>query len=752
MYCFVKIPAVMLMVGILLQAPLLSQTEGSDQTEVLAPLDRPVATATLRELAPVMDGEVLADPAWSNVTPVTGMTQVRPDQGQPATQHTELRIVYTADTIYFGVVCYDTEPESILVLESRRDASLDDNDSILLILDTYHDQQNGFVFGTNPAGVEYDAQVMNEGQGTGRFSVGGFTARAASGGGLNVSWDAAWEVKTQISEIGWSAEIAIPFRTLRYSDAQSQTWGFNFQRNIGRHRETSYWASLPSQFNLYRLHLAGTLTDIEIPHQRNLQLTPYVVGQVRRRGSRGEDTNWLGDGGADGKVSITSSLNLDFTYNTDFAQVEVDDQRINLDRFNLFFPEKRPFFLENAGLFAVGTPREVDVFFSRRIGISDDGQVIPILAGARLSGKVGQTEIGAMYMATEEFGGTIPTNHFTVARVRRELANRSYLGAMFVNRQGTGSLALDDDYNRSYAVDGRWGIGEYGQVFGYAAGTKTPGALEGEHAFKIATAYDSPTWLSRINYTQVAEDFNPEVGFLQRAGFRKLDLGIYRYIRPTDFIGILELRPHASYGAFWDFDGFLESARFHGDNHWEWRNGYEVHAGINLTHEGLLEDFEISQGVNVPPGTYNHVETPLVFMTNQRAWLSFRINATIGGFFGGDRVALSPAVRFRSGETFDLNLSLQRNDIDLPGGSFITNLARLRAAYYINPRVFFQSLIQYNDDADLWSMNLRFGWLQAANTGLFLVYNDTRGIEDLSGIPADRSLILKFSWLFDLLD
>lgn len=262
MFCFVKTPAVMLMVGILLQAPLLSQTEGSAQTEELAPVDRPVATATRTEQAPVMDGEVLADPVWSDVIPVTGMSQVRPDQGQPATQRTELRIVYTADTIYFGVVCYDTEPESILVLESRRDAPLDDNDSFLLILDTYLDRQNGFVFGTNPAGLEYDAQVMNEGQGTGRFSVGGFSARAASGGGLNVSWDGAWEVKTQISEIGWSAEIAIPFRTIRYSEVPSQTWGFNFQRNIGRHRETSYWASLPSQFNLYRLTWAGTLTDI----------------------------------------------------------------------------------------------------------------------------------------------------------------------------------------------------------------------------------------------------------------------------------------------------------------------------------------------------------------------------------------------------------------------------------------------------------------------------------------------------------
>ena len=266
--------------------------------------------------------------------------------------------MFTGNTIFFGVVCYDRDPASIIVSDSRRDSSMNDADSFQMVLDTFSDRQNGFVFGTTPAGQEYDGQVINEGEGRGglfRGGGGGGFSRG-SGGGFNLNWDGAWQVRTEISEVGWSAEFAIPFRTIRYPAREDQSWGVNFQRNIRRRNETAYWAPLPRQYNLYRVSMAGQLTGVHAPigFTRNLQLTPYVLGEVVTRDAAPDrDPLAVGDFGADLKYSVTSGLTLDATYKTDFAQVEVDDQRINLDRFSLFFPEKRPFFLENAGVFTV---------------------------------------------------------------------------------------------------------------------------------------------------------------------------------------------------------------------------------------------------------------------------------------------------------------------------------------------------------------------------------------------------------------
>ncbi|MDA2934676.1 carbohydrate binding family 9 domain-containing protein [Acidobacteria bacterium AH-259-D05] len=575
--------------------------------------DRPFAVAVQVEKPPVLDGEIAADPAWAVAEPATGFTQTTPYEGQSASERTEIRIVYTTDTLYFGVICSDRDAKSIIVTEGRRDAPLEETDSIQIILDTDLDRQNGFLFATNPAGIEFDAHVTNEGGNTGAFRMGrGPQQQGGSGGGVNVNWDASWEVKTLISEDGWSAEFAIPFRTLRYPAKSSQMWGLNVQRNIRRRNERAYWAELPRQFSLYRLSLAGTLMGIEIPRQRNLKVTPYIVGKVRQRSSGADDTQWLGDMGLDLKYSLTPSLTLDLTYNTDFAQVEVDEQQINLNRFNLFFPEKRPFFLENAGLFAVGSPREVELFFSRRIGISAEGVPIPILGGARVTGKIAGTDIGFLSMRMEEIDGVTQGNNYTVGRVRRELGNRSFVGAMFVNRQGTGDLSPEEDHNRTFAVDGRWGIGQNGQVSGFAALTATPDTEEDQHAFRIGTGYNSEGWRLQANYSEVADNFNPEVGFLRRKGFRKVDFSIFHFYRPKDSLGLLELRPHTSYQGFWNFEGFQESGRLHIDNHWEWRNGYEIHTGMNLTREGVTQPFEIFPGIVVPTGTYDHTEAQLV--------------------------------------------------------------------------------------------------------------------------------------------
>ena len=702
--------------------------------------ERRSMTAARLSAAPVLDGEVLADPAWETAVPSGGFVQSAPDEGEPASERTEVRVGFDDETLFVGVVCYDRDPAKIIVAERRRDASLDESDSFTIVLDAYSDRQSGFVFGTNPAGIEFDGQVTGA-------TEGGLSA----GNAFNRSWDAVWEVRTRVSELGWSAEFAIPFRTLRYARNGAARWGINFQRNIRRRNETSFWAPLARQLNLYWVSLAGDLEGVEAPAQRNLKWTPYALVKGRREGVAGGATASDSDAGLDVKYGVTPGVTLDATLNTDFAQVEADEQQINLDRFNLFFPEKRPFFLENAGLFSIGVAEELELFFSRRIGLGPQGQEIPIVGGLRLSGKAGANNLGLLYMRADEAADVAPRNDFAVARYSRDLPNRSAIGAMFVGREGAGRLAGADDTNRTYGLDGRWGIGEYGQVSGFVARTDTPGIREDDHAFRLAARYDSETLAYSVGYTEVGEGFNPEVGFLARRGYRKPDAFILYRIRPEKTWGLQELRPHVSYRGFWGFDDFQETGYLHVDNHWEWRNGYELHTGVNFTREGVREPFEIVPGVVVPPGTYDHEDLQLVFFTNRGAPAGFELRITAGGIFGGDRVALAPSLRLRAGEAFNGELGWTHNDVDLPGGSFETNLGRLRLSYSFTPRVFVQALAQYNDRADHWATNLRFGRLQSANTGLFVVYDEARDLGSAgTGVP-DRSLIVKYSRLFDVL-
>ncbi|MPZ19626.1 MAG: hydrolase [Luteitalea sp.] len=713
---------------------------------------RPSTTAMRVDEDPVIDGEVLGEAIWHDAPVATSFWQEQPNEGQPASERTEVRLLFTDNTLYVGVVCYDRAPRSIIVSDARRDAPLDETDSFQMIFDTYSDRLNGFVFGTNPAGIEYDGQVTNEGQGGGGLGRSQ-TQQSGSGGGFNLNWDGAWWVRTKINDTGWSAEFAIPFRTLRFPGGTDQAWGVNFQRNIRRRNERSYWAPIPRQYDLYRLSLAGTVSGLQTPSIRQLTVTPYALGNVVASGEKPVDSDLLGDVGVDAKYNVTPSLTLDATVNTDFAQVEVDDQQVNLDRFDLFFPEKRSFFLENAGFFSVGNPGEVDLFFSRRIGISEAGQAIPILGGARLSGKRGPYNIGLLNMQTDEFQDRTPGNNFSVARVSRDLPNRSSVGVLVVNRQGTGSLASSDDYNRTYAVDGQWGVGQHTVLSSFVAKTQTPGVDEDDVAFNVRSRTNLPRYDIELGYQEVGEQFNPEVGFLTRRGYRKPDARLMTRFRPKSFLNIQELRPHTSYRGFWGFDGFQESGHWHIDNHWELKNSYEVHTGFNLTHEGVRTPFEIFPDVVVPPGTYEHGEAQLVFMTNQGAPVSLDVETTIGGFFGGDRVSVSPTLRMRLRETLTTEVTYERNDVDLPWGDFVASLVRTRASYSFNTRTFVQALVQYNDRADLWSMNFRFAWLRAANTGLFIVYTDTRGLYDLFDRPerTDRSLTVKFSRRFDVL-
>jgi len=699
---------------------------------------RPVMHAATIAVAPVLDGEVIGDPAWQGVIPATGFWQVQPNEGQPATQRTEVFIGILDDALYIGMVAYDDNPDGIIVTDGRRDRSLDETDSFRVIIDGMLDRQNGYIFGTNPVGMEYDAQVVKE---------------AVSSTGFNLEWDASWSVKAQISDIGWSAEMHIPFKSLRYGNGGKQEWGINFQRNIRRNNEIAYWAPLSRQYNLNRVSEAGTVKGIAPSSVRNLKITPYGLVRVGRGGEL-DGTSTDMEFGFDAKYSITPSLTLDLTYNTDFAQVEADEQQVNLDRFDLYFPEKRPFFLENSGQFSVGNSGQAQLFFSRRIGISDDGDVIPIDGGARVSGKVGEkTNVGFLYMSSEAVDGVAPGNSFTVARVNQELGKRSSLGAIFVERNGDGSYLLPEslDKNRTYGIDGRLAIGNYTQFNGWFSKTDTPGLDGDDYAYSLKGNYDSAAWSHGIEYTEVQTNFNPEVGFLSRDDYHKFAFNTLMRVRPNDLWGLLEVRPHYSYQRYWNFDGFVETGFVHLDVHWEWKSGYEVHTGYNIFRDGITDAFEIIDDVWVEPGTYKGSEVSLYYSTDESRPLTFGISTTFGDKFGGDRILVSPWVTYRAGDKFSSSMELNYNDYDLPvaGGNFSVTLARLRLSYSFTPKVLLQLLMQYNDDDDTFSTNLRFSWLRTASTGLYLVYNeyDESGV---GALPTGREVILKYSFMFDV--
>ncbi len=719
--------------------------------------DTPQLRAMSTDTPPVLDGAVLGDPGYDGVDPVVAFWQTTPDHGDASSERTEVRVVYSDRAMYVGVICYDREPGRIIVSDSRRDSPLDETDSFTFILDTYHDGQNGFVFGTNPAGIEFDAQVTKEGQGAffGRQQVG-------SGGGVNVNWDGSWTVRTQITTEGWSAEFEIPFRTLRFPREDIQTWGINFQRNIRRRNERAFWTQLPRQYNLYRVSRAGRLTGLVVPQPRNLQITPYALGQADRRFEAAPASiESTGEFGIDLKYSLTPGLTLDATYNTDFAQVEVDEQQINLDRFSLFFPEKRPFFLENAGLFSVGVSefsgQEVELFFSRRIGIGPDGEAIPILGGARVSGQVRGLNVGLLNMQTARVERIVGGNNFTVGRLRKDLPNRSAIGIMAAQRRSTNTVHDESDppppgANQTIAFDGRVGFGEYLNLSGFAARTFSPHLDGDEYAFNVNVDYVSNVWRLNSTYTEIADNFNPEVGFLRRSSeYRKITGLVFYTYRPEDAFGLHEIRPHVSYQGYWDFGGFQETGRWHIDSHWEFKSGNEVHTGFNITREGVREDFEISSGVWVEPSTYDHIEAQIVLTTDQGRKVSLSSRNVIGGFFGGWRTNLQGTLRVRANEALTAEFNLSHNDISLPGGDFSANLLQARVSYSFTPRMYIQSLFQYNDNADIWSANLRFGWLHAANSGLFLVFNEVSETADFWGMPTQRSITVKYSRLFNVL-
>ena len=704
-----------------------------------------VGSAHVITTAPVIDGR-LVDAQWTGGEAFTGFVQREQREGAPVSERTEIRLLTDGDALYVGAWMYDRDPKGIVPGEKVRDGTISNSDYVAIILDTFHDRQNGFIFATTPAGIEYDGQVIREGEGGGVVQTGQTRAQSGSMGGFNLNWDGSWTVATSVDSLGWYAEFRIPFSTLRYGGAAVQTWGINLARLIRRNNEEAFWSFIPRQFNLYRMSMEGTLEGIAVPVRRVATVSPYVLGSAQRDFANDTKARFPGEWGADIKYGLTPSLTMDLTYNTDFAQVEVDEQRTNLTRFPLFFPEKRPFFLENAGIFSAGTPQAVDLFFSRRIGINE-GTPVPIIGGGRLTGRVGSTTIGAMQLFTDDAPlGAVAGQSYTVLRALREVSRRSRIGIIGVQRMTTDSSA---DYNRTLGIDGRVGLGDAWTIDWWGAGTKTPGKTGDDLGLSGRVAYSTRDWNNNFRYVQLGKDFNPEAGFLNRlGGYTYYEASLMRYYRKPEWTWLRQWNPHLTYRGYFGRDDFYQSGQIHFDvTEVEFASGGRFGPELNTFHEGLQQPFTIATGVTLPVGAYDWTSLGLDWSTDPSANLSMVLRGDFGPFYTGTRNGGTLTVTARRGAAISTSLLVDYQDVRLDEGSFTRSLVGVKAAYFFTPRLFIQTLTQFNNQQQIWTANARLGWLNTAGTGLYVVFNDG---EEANGFFSwqrrkSRALVVKYT-------
>jgi len=690
-----------------------------------------------------IDGR-LEEAVWKEASPATGFLQTEPYEGRAATAETEVRVIYDASNLYIGVYCYTEDPSRIIVNDLKRDFNPNNGDSIEIILDTLADKRSGFLFVTNPAGAKYDAQLANDGR------------------DINSDWDGVWHVESSIHSDGWSAEFAIPFETLRFSEEGGGSWGINFLRRIRHKNEIDTWILIPRRYlggprSGYLVSFSGELAGLEDMKQgRNLKVKPFAVASLRDLSSEDSVDSDI-DAGLDIKYGLTSQLTLDFTLNTDFSQVEADQQQINLTRFRLFFPEKRDFFLENSGVFRFGDlpmergmnrSQETHLFFSRRIGLSEEGTPIPILFGARLSGRMGAYALGFLNVQTRESGSTqeedfTPKENFTVLRVKRDLFSSSDFGFIFTNRESLGTPL----HNRAVGLDANFRFFQNLTINPYWAKTQTPDRSDRDTAWKVSSQWEDNFLRLQYIYTDLEENFNPEVGFVRRTGIRSNRFRLEFHPRPKENSIIREVVPHMRVLYVTDQENRLLTRSGHFAVSIQLQDGSSVEIAHNTEFERLLEPFDIHPPISIPTDDYPYDNWQLRYSSDSSKPISGMVRYTKGTFFDGEQRSLVTGATFRPNYKFSIALNYTHNDVDLRAGSFSTDLAILRTSYSLNTRMFLNALIQYNSEDGEVSSNLRFNFIHRPLSDLFLVYNEQRGVT--GDREQDRGIFFKYTHMLE---
>ena len=737
--------------------------------------ETPFVQATRTPTPPSIDGR-LDDLVWQQAPTIADFFQREPIEGAPPTEQTQVRILFDDDHLYFALRCFDSQADRLVANQMRRDADLDENDNIQIILDPYNDRRGGFYFSTNPLGARQDLLLTDEGR------------------TRNQAWDSVWQSRTRIDSLGWSAEVAIPFDQVRYPDSDQAVWGINIGRAIRRKNEEVFLVPPPQSYGFrgrYRTSLLATLTGLgQLQSRPPLAVVPFLLSGTQRDFTDDGSTEYDLDPGLDFKYGLTPALTMDLSYKTDFAQVEADQEQINLTRFSLFFPEKRDFFLEGAGIFEFGErverqgfggPPPTLLFYSRRIGI-EEGHNLPVLAGGKLTGRAGPYQIGTLRMTTQAMTfvdeeeedrfvtadgdlldedqaelsedtivDTLQLNipdtlrvaqtDFTVLRIKRDLLGRSNLGFIAIDKQ-PGS---EGDYNRTGGVDFTLSLLQAAlNLRGFAAKTWTPQIAGRDRAGLLELDYRQGRFETGLSYLDVEEDFAPEVGFVPRTDIRRFKgNGRYRPRPAMGWIRMFSLGPRFTY--LTDRNNTLQSRDFEFSAFVNLEIGDWFGGRYRHRYELLDEAFEIRDDQEIPPGAYEFGSYQFNLFADSSRRLSGRASYEFGDFFNGTRQRVSTESVWRYNARLELEGTYEFNHINLPNGAFNTHLFGHRFLYSFSPDMFVRGFLQWNSAQELAGGNFLFNYRYLPGSDLFLVYNqvwDTEG-----GLQqARRSLQLKVSY------
>jgi hypothetical protein len=700
-----------------------------------------MTTRAVRLDAPLnLDGE-LTEALYETVEPISDFIQNLPVNDTPASERTDVWISFDDDNVYVSVRAWESQPERMIANEMRRDSfRLLQNENFAFLFDTFFDKRSSVVFQFNPLGGRWDGQ-------------------AASEGSLNADWNPLWQVAVGRFENGWTAEAAVPFKSLSYGAGREQLWGFNARRINRWKNETSYLTRLPTGSGIAGISyasFAAPLVGIEAPpSSRTLDIKPYAITDISTDVPSGVSNDAGGDVGLDVRYALTQNLSADFTVNTDFAQVEADEQQVNLTRFSLFFPEKREFFLENSGLFSFGGANGGGfgggnsapiLFYSRRIGL-EGGQEVPLLGGARLTGRAGAYSVGVINIqANEDSERGVPSTNFTVARVRRDILRRSALGAIFTRRSDTnGGLGPAE----TYGVDADFAFFENLEFQASLAQTKNPGGEGNDTSYRARMQYDGDLYGLTIDQIGIGENFNPGVGFVRRDDMQRTFAQARYSPRPTSIDWIRQFQFQVQTQYIENNAGLVETREFEGQGQIQFESSDQLQVQYTDAYEFVPIPFRVT-GVTIPVGGYEGDTIRAQFNFGQQRPVSANLSVERSEFYGGHRWSYAIGNgRMNFHPQLSIEPGFSFNDVETPFGDFTTQLYSSRITYTVTPLMFVSGLLQYNSAANSLSTNIRLRWEYLPGSELFVVYNEGRDTLG-SGVPdlQNRALVVKVNRLF----
>ena len=684
-----------------------------------------------------IDGD-FNEPDWQEASPVGQFSQVEPDPGEPMTLPTEVRILYDEENVYFGFTCFDSDISKLVANDMRRDArELHENDYVFLILDTYNDKRSGVAFRVNALGAVQDTAVSN------------------SGDSFNRDWDAVVDCQSQIHSDRWTSEISIPFGQLRFKESQQMTWGLNLSRGIRRTNEEGTWAPVPSSYGgraKYRTAYMGSLVGIEgIKPKKQIEFLPYVLPGVSRI-EEDDKTDGEFEVGLDLKYGLTTNLIADLTLNTDFAQVEADEEQVNLTRFSLFFPEKRPFFLEGAGLFDFGVPRPsfrrpppLLLFYSRRIGI-EDGHAIPILGGGKITGKMGPYGVGLLNVFTNEFHTDesitdpdeivdVPRTNYSVLRMTRDLFSGSRVGLIGINKQDS------ENYNRAGGLDFSYRPADRLEIRGLWAGTSDSDEDVGnDDAWYIGSNWQADLFDLSVGYTDTGDNFNPEVGYVRHQGSRRFRSQMEYTPRPRKF-GIREIQVGPEIDYVLTQENELETRDLTLGSRIELDNGERITFQVTRTAEHLDEDFDIYDDIIIPIDEYEFNWFRAMVETAQSGMFAGQFGVNVGDFFDGTRRGFEVDASFKPNGRLVVETQYQFERVELPAGSFNANLVASRIVYSFSTHLFAKLFAQWNSADDVVVTNFLLNYIYRPGSDFYFVFNQVYD-EDNGTIGLSESTVV----------